>query len=134
MMTSAFRAWLEGLADAEATVPASAVLARLPHADSEVVTPAVVSTPDSSWRERLWTCPAETRLGLDELCEAMSRSSSWIYHRTSAKAVNRIPHRKLDGVLCFTAGEIRAWIRDSEQVVYAGPMESSLLRSIGVVS
>ena len=133
MMTPAFRAWLEGLADAEATVPASAVLARLPHADSEVVTPAFVPTPDSSWRERLWTCPAETRLGLDELCEAMSRSSSWIYHRTSAKAVNRIPHRKLDGVLCFTAGEVRAWIRDSEQVVCAGPMESSLLRSIGVV-
>ena len=122
----AFQTWLEGLVDVGATVPASAVLARLPEIDHEPAPPASGPVPDPSWREKLWTCPAETRLGLEELCEALSRSSSWIYHRTSIKAVNRIPHRKLDGVLCFTAGAVRAWIRDSEQVVCAGPMASSL--------
>ena len=84
-----------------------------------------------SWRERLWTVPAETRLGLEELREALDRSASWIYHRTAAKAEHRLPHRKLDSVLVFTAGEVRAWLRDREEVVCAGPMEPPRLRAIG---
>jgi predicted DNA-binding transcriptional regulator AlpA len=78
-----------------------------------------------TWCERLWTCPAETRLGVHELSEALGRPKSWIYRRTSAKAEGRLPHRKLGGELLFTAGEIRAWLREHEEVIEAGPMESA---------
>jgi predicted DNA-binding transcriptional regulator AlpA len=78
-----------------------------------------------SWRERLWTVPAETRLGVHELTQALGRPKSWIYRRTSAKADGRLPHRKLGGELLFTAGEIRAWLREHEEVIEAGPMESA---------
>lgn len=48
-----------------------------------------------------------------------------MYARTGAKAEDPIPHRKLDGTLLFAAGELRAWIRDREEVVVAGRMEST---------
>jgi len=79
----------------------------------------------NSWRERLWTVPAETRLGVQEVAEALGRPRSSIYARTGPKAEDPLPHRKLDGTLLFTAGELRAWIRDREDVVAAGPMEST---------
>ncbi len=82
-------------------------------------------TVSRTWRERLWTVPAETRLGVHELAEALNRPRSWIYRRTSAKADGRLPHRKLGGELLFTAGEIRAWLREHEEVIEAGPMEST---------
>jgi len=79
-----------------------------------------------TWRERLWLVPAETRLGTHEVLEAFGRGRSWLYsHLSEERGVDRIPHRKLDGVLLFTAGELRAWIRAHEEVVSAGPMESS---------
>ena len=79
----------------------------------------------SSWRERLWSVPAETRLGVVELAEALGRPKSFVYARTGAKADDPIPHRKLEGVLVFAAGEVRAWIRDQEEVVASGPMHST---------
>lgn len=78
-----------------------------------------------SWREKLWTVPAETRLGVTEAAEALGRPKSFIYDRTRAKAEDPIPHRKLDSALVFTAGELRAWIRDREEEVVGGPMEST---------
>ena len=77
-----------------------------------------------TWRERLWIVPAETRLGTTELAEALGRPRSFVYARTQAGAEDPIPHRKLDGTLLFTAGEVRAWIRDREEVLAGGPMES----------
>lgn len=77
-----------------------------------------------TWRERLWTVPAETRMGVAEVAEALGRPRSWVYARTSAKAESRLPHRKLDGALTFTAGEVRAWVRAQEVEVVGGPMES----------
>jgi predicted DNA-binding transcriptional regulator AlpA len=82
-------------------------------------TPAAVSAPTvgdnrPAWRERLWTCPAETRLGVAEVAEAIGRPKSFVYRATSAKS---IPHRKLDGELVFVASEIRQWIRDQEETV-----------------
>lgn len=83
-------------------------------------------TPEPwSWRERLWIVPAETRIGVVELAEALGRPKSFIYARTGAKADDSIPHRKLEGILIFTAGEVRAWIRAQEQVVAGGPMHST---------
>jgi hypothetical protein len=78
-----------------------------------------------TWRERLWTVPAETRLGVHELAEALNRPKSWIYRRTGVKAEGRIPHRKQGGELVFAAGEVRAWLRSHEEIIEAGPMEST---------
>ena len=69
--------------------------------------------------------PAEVRLGVAEVAEALGRPKSWVYARTGPKAENPLPHRKLDGSLTFTAGEVRAWIRAHEVEVIGGPMEST---------
>jgi hypothetical protein len=80
-----------------------------------------------SWREKLWLVPAETRVGANELCEALGRSKHWLYRHTGPSAENRIPHRKLDGELVFAVGEVRTWIRENEHVIEAAPMESTEL-------
>lgn len=94
--------------------------------DREAVEPAETL---ATWRERLWTAPAETRIGVKEVAEAVGRSASWIYKHTSTKAVEEseaspLPYRKLEGELVFVVGEIRAWIRDSEDVLRGGRMDS----------
>ena len=72
----------------------------------------------TTWRERLWTVPPETRLGVRELTEATGRSRDWVYRHTAASTTRaRLPHRKLDGQIVFAAGEVRAWLRDTELVV-----------------
>ncbi len=88
-----------------------------------------------TWREKLWIAPAETRIGTGELAEAFSRPKSWVYAHTQAEARDPLPHRKLDGVLVFAVGEVRAWVRESEEVLVAGPMEStqSEIRGLMVV-
>ena len=86
-----------------------------------------------TWRERLWRVPAETRLGVAEVAEALGRPKSFIYARTGPKAEDMIPHRKLDGALMFAAGELRAWIRAREEVVCAGAMDSTLAERKGAL-
>lgn len=82
-----------------------------------------------SWRSLLWSVPAETRIGREELLEAVGRPRSWLYRHTGPKAQRRIPHRKFDGELVFLVGEVRAWLREQEEIVQAGPMlESPTLR------
>lgn len=78
---------------------------------------------DFTWRERLWLVPAPTRLGTRDVLEALGRSRTWLYGHLGARADTPIPHRKLDGELVFTAGEVRAWLRDHEEVVTAGRMD-----------
>ncbi len=80
---------------------------------------AVPTALQISWRERLWTVPAETRLGVAEVAEAMGRPRSWVYRHTGPSSSRaRIPHRKLDGALVFTAGEVRAWVQKREEVLF----------------
>lgn len=122
MTAHELRTWLVHLAEAEATVPARVVLERLPGDEPTPTGPTPEPEP-ATWREKVWTVPAETRLGKHELLEALGKSESWLYHRTGPRADNRIPHRKLDGVLVFTAGEIRTWIREAEEVMHGLPME-----------
>jgi hypothetical protein len=87
-------------------------------ADPPVGQPAIVADVPSTWRERIWTVPCETRLSLDEVAEAVGQKKQWVYRRTGAGSrYTRIPHRKLDGVLIFTAGEIRQWVAAQEEVV-----------------
>ena len=118
-----FRRWVSDAAALDAMVPASKLDALL-DGIGEVEARDPVALPDApsvSWRERLWTVPAETRLGVAEVAEAMGRPKSYVYARTGPKAEDPLPHRKLDGSVVLTAGELRAWIREHEEVVHAGP-------------
>lgn len=121
------RAWLAS-APAGTTVPAASILDLL-DVDSAPEPQAPQVAPDPvplTWAERLWLVPAETRLGTSEVLEALQRSRSWLYAQMAAgKGADRLPHRRLDGTLLFTAGELRAWVRAHEEVVCAGPMEST---------
>jgi predicted DNA-binding transcriptional regulator AlpA len=88
--------------------------------------PGAALEPVLTWRERLWLVPAQTRLGVAELTEALGKPKSWVYRHTSPKSgYELLPHRKLDGELVFTAGEVRAWVLDHEEVVKGGRMEST---------
>ncbi len=123
------RAWAEA-APRGATVPVASLAEMLGGLEDETGTRMLAPEGPSetvalSWRERLWTVPAETRLGVHELSEALNRPRSWIYRRTGEKAEDRIPHRKRGGELVFAAGEVRAWLRADEEIIAAGPMEST---------
>ncbi|MDB4875728.1 MAG: hypothetical protein JWM41_2174 [Gemmatimonadetes bacterium] len=86
--------------------------------------PIAAETP-ATWRERLWVAPAETRLGVRELAEAIGRPLSWCYRHTSTKTgVALLPYRKLDGELVFVASEIRTWIAEHEEIIERGQMSS----------
>lgn len=89
-------------------------------AEPEPIGPALV-TAEAGWRERIWTCPPETRLSVAELAEAIGKSASWIYKRTGPKATeDRVPCRRLAGELVFMAADIRAWIADNEELIEPG--------------
>lgn len=107
MTAAELRRWLAN-APPGTLVPARELLDAL----KEEREPEAVAA-ELTWRERLWTAPAETRLGVAELCEALGRPRSWVYRHTSGRT---IPHRKLDGELIFVAGEIRDWVGGREAV------------------
>jgi predicted DNA-binding transcriptional regulator AlpA len=98
---------------------------RLAAAASALRTPAPAPTPQagaSSWRERFWKAPDETRIGVRELAEALGKSRSWIYHRT-ARDGERIPlpsRTIVNGKLEFVVGEVRAWLAQVEIIGQAG--------------
>lgn len=120
------RSWLAS-APPGTTVPAASLLPLL-EAEPVELAPVPTSTEPapSTWRERLWIVPAETRLGMREAMEALDRGRSWMHeHMSESRGVDRLPHSKLDGALVFKAGELRAWLRDHEEVVAAGPMLST---------
>lgn len=105
------------------TVPVSAVLPLLDALEAE---PEPAPEPQlvvpTSWPDLLWIVPAERRMTTKDVALALCRSRSWLYTHLSGE--NAIPHAKLDGELVFKAGEVRAWLRDSEDVVRAGRMAS----------
>ncbi len=121
--------------DASITITIKTFQGLLDEARDEPVQQPTQQPPDFNWtwREKLWIAPAETRIGTAELAEAFGRPKSWVYAHTQAEAENPIPHRKLDGVLVFTVGEVRAWVRESEEVLVAGPMESTRSEIRGLV-
>ena len=112
----------------EGTTITVSTLARLlealePEEDQSDARPVeLLEAEPESWRSRVWSVPAETRLSVDEVAEAVGRSKHWVYRATSeGKGRERLPARKLDGRLEITAGELRAWIRDHEEVLHGGP-------------
>jgi hypothetical protein len=106
-------------------VPARELAAALETLVDASPEPPPTTVAESSWRERIWTVPAETRLGVLEVAEALGRPRSYVYERTGPKATDPLPHRKLDGTVVVTAGELRTWIRTHETVVHALPMDST---------
>jgi hypothetical protein len=111
--------WLESALPGT-TLPAEAVRQTLlTIADAPVGVPAPTSSESAplSWRERIWTVPAEVRLGVAEVAEAIGRPKSFVYRHTSAKIsdAERLPHLKMNGELVFVVSEIRAWLRDQEE-------------------
>ena len=113
-------AWVASAPDGT-SIPVAALsellepLAKGVSAGVTAVTPPTATPVPSSWRERLWTAPADTRLGVREVAEALGRPRSWVYRRTSEKSPKGpLPHKKLDGELVFVAGELRAWLRRVE--------------------
>ncbi len=77
--------------------------------------PPTTQPVEPTWRERLWTVPAQTRIGVKELAEAVARPVSWVYHHTSRNGHGAgLPYRRLGGELVFVVGEIRAWLERQE--------------------
>jgi predicted DNA-binding transcriptional regulator AlpA len=95
---------------------------------AEPVTPPPVGPAvEPTWGSGLlWTCPPETRLSVRELCAAVNRPRSWAYRAVRRNGTSPpLPHRKLDGLLVFVAGEVRQWVREHEHVVVpvrSGPL------------
>ena len=120
-------AWLRAsppgtLVDAHALAQALAV--SLPD-----VGPSTVAERATSWRERLWVVPPDTRLGVAELLEALGRTRSWLYRHTGPSSPGAcIPHRKFDGELVFLAGEVRQWVVENEIVILAGRTPTLVVR------
>lgn len=90
--------------------------------------------PAEGWRERLWIVPAETRMDVSEVAEALGVGKTWVYERTGAKARRLpIPHKRLDdnrsAKLVFKAGELREWIEKYEEVKEAHPIEQAARRA-----
>ena len=112
-------------AGAAVTLPADTLRAWLAEEWEPIALEPEPTVQPTSWRVLLWSVDPETRIGRDELLEAVGRPASWLYRHTGPAAENRIPHRKLDGELIFLVGEVRAWLRDREEVVKAGPMLNS---------
>ena len=112
-------AWLRD-APTGTTVDAAVIAARLERWTG-FPDAASVDTAEPTWREKLWTAPAESRIGRDELLEAVGRPASWLYRHTSQEGdCARIPHRKMDGELVFVVGEVRKWLVDHEEVIVKG--------------
>ena len=112
-------AWLRD-APTGTTVDAAVIAARLERW-TECTDTTSVDTAEPTWREKLWTAPAESRIGRDELLEAVGRPASWLYRHTSQKGdCARIPHRKMDSELVFVVGEIRQWLCEHEEIVVQG--------------
>ena len=117
------RAWVDA-APSGTMIPAAELAGLL--ADFDVRQPAqtAAESPERaanlSWRVLLWTVDSETRIGRDEILEAVGRPVSWLYRHTGEAATHRIPHRKLHGQLVFVVGEVRRWLRDREEIVVGG--------------
>lgn len=89
------------------------------------IAPAAAPQSEPTWRERLWTCPPETRLGVEEAAEALGWTRQQLYNHTSPSRIKGgttpIPCRRLEGSLLFLAGDLREWIQAVEEEVHPSP-------------
>jgi predicted DNA-binding transcriptional regulator AlpA len=107
---------LTALLPASATVTLPVAQLREWLADDAPAGGAASLNVTATWRERLWTCPPETHLGVRDVAEAVGRPRSWVYRAVSGKReAHRLPARRLDGELVFTAGDVRTWLARQEE-------------------
>ena len=98
---------------ASLTIPCAALLdaingARGKRGAERDTTPAAATT----WRERLWECPPETRLSVRDVAEALGRPRSYVYRAVAPKhGEHRLPASRFGGELVFQAGVVRAWVQ-----------------------
>lgn len=70
----------------------------------------------ASWRSRLWSVSAETRLSLSEVAEALDVSERTVRRYMDDNGDRPpLPHRKGPTGLTVTAGNLRQWIQDVEE-------------------
>lgn len=122
---------LRSLADAlpdgaAVTLPLAVVRAWLEDEPAAAPPSLMAAAEPPGWRVRLWTCPDDARLGVQELAEAVGRSADWVYRATSATHAaehgrDPLPCSKLDGVNVFRAGAVRRWLEASAVIVNAEP-------------
>jgi hypothetical protein len=120
-------------ADAAVTLPVAMVRAWLDAEGPEKPPSAAVEPTPDTWRTKLWECPEDTRLNVSELAEAVDRSPDWCYRATSAKWARKrgrepLPCTRLDGVLVFRAGAVRAWLSSNARVVQPEPRRLRVTR------
>lgn len=113
------RARIAALADAlpdgaSVTLPASELRKWLA-GDGQGTSPSIDGQADTSWRARLWTVPADMRLGVHEVAEALGRGRDFVYRAASPKAEHRLPSQKIGGELMFTVRDVRAWIEGQDR-------------------
>lgn len=136
-MTSleSFIAWLDDAPDGT-TIPVASLRSTLAALRNATPEPSIATADVSpaSWRERLWTVPPDTRLGVIETAEALGRPRSFVYRHTSEKSAGaaRLPHRRLDGELVFVAGELRSWLKDHEETIESSRASTTTLSLSGV--
>lgn len=110
--------WLRAAPPA-CTLTAADVLKLLEELDGKATgQPFIHTAPDRPtwpWSALLWAVPEETRIGVDQLSEAVGRPRSWIYKHSGREGTcARLPHCKMDGVLVFQVGEVRRWLVEHE--------------------
>lgn len=135
-MTSVeLRRWLAAAPEgAQVTFPC-AQLARILAADhpEPVAAEATPGTVPVSWRERLWTAPADQRLNASEAAEALGMSLRALYGhthpnrgrhgdtKTPRPAEERtLPFHRVGTRLLFVAGELRAYLQQNTRVQVPG--------------
>jgi hypothetical protein len=119
------------------TIPAEALVDLLQELEMESppTVEVVEATPrHDSWRSRIWTVPEDTRLGVEDVAEAIGRSKHAVYRAASStrrvatgnkdkegkpkyrttQNLDPLPSRKVGGQLSFRAGDVRAWLERQE--------------------
>ncbi len=95
-----------------------AMLMQIPQ-DTTITQEQPAASEPQTWKEKVWIAAPETRLNIQELGEAISRSRSWIMtrlHPRLGSSLTPIPHRKLAGQIQFVVQEIRDWISQEEVI------------------
>ncbi len=74
--------------------------------------------------DRFWRLPADTRLGVKQLVEALGKPRSWIYRRTGSQSdLPKLPHKRDGSRLVFVVGEVKQYLNDHEVRIVAPSIE-----------
>lgn len=137
MTAAELRRWVAAAPEgASVTIPCT-TLAGILAADAgpeEAVSPPSTE-PVASWRHRVWTVAADTRLDAEEAAEALGWTVSTVYRQTHPnlgrtektprpRDERTLPFSRVGRRLVFTAGELRAWIQANTRLEVPGPTDA----------